>query len=518
MKGGIVHQRLQGGIAQVLVHIYPASIFQSVPLGVPLKCQREGSILILNSLNNSIGGLSHHSYTLTQIFGVDRLVMGGSDQVNAVRADNIIQPLGILGNTNSLIAVIQLMIAGAAAMDQAIDLYPQMSLFTSGVKVCIGLGIRIVRLAQEISLGIIHGIAGILYRIGQDLRNLLQAILLTRCLQLCHIRLRRSGENSGHTGGRNFTIKYLLSQVVRNILNQAATHSHIEALGAAAHCQQRNIHSHSLLHQVKIRCIPGVVPAGRAMRTLSLIIEVGIPVLTTSEEDTVQFRQNLSRFLLRLYLSQVYSNGSVSLKSFGKTLVVISDLVLFPGDTYHRPRCNLGHLYLGHSAVFQSEVGRNGIPQIIRGPKSVLQCIQRIDSLARHLGFLCNRRRVDYIVFQFTIGVNDVQNCVRHCCIRLCRLRTDSKGQQSQQHAKSQQHTEQPHGFSFPDIHKSPSFTFPFTRYIHNACIFHISYLITRSGRHFCKSHRCLSVLYSCILFTVNIFVLTTQHFSCFLV
>ncbi|SCJ64860.1 Uncharacterised protein [uncultured Flavonifractor sp.] len=243
LESGILNQSPQRGVGQILVHVNVPGILQSVTLRMPLKRQSECSLLVLHSLDDAVGGLCHYGQSIGQIFRIDGLMVGSGNQFDLIRADNVIQPLGIRRNTYAIAvcAGVQFMITLTAAVDQPVNLHAQVTSFTVFTKFGVSSSPFVVGAAKFFSVLVILGVAGILYGLSQDFGDLFKAELFTGGFKLGHFLLRGAGKNTSDAGGRDLSFEHLLTQIIRYVLDQFAAEGDIETLLTPADGQQRHV-------------------------------------------------------------------------------------------------------------------------------------------------------------------------------------------------------------------------------------------------------------------------------------
>ena len=389
LDAGVVDQRPQGGVALILVYVNDFSglfvcsgILQRVPLGVPLKAQGEQATLMLDGLDNAVGGAGRHSQAVAQLIRIDRLMVGSGNQFNGFSpAENVGQPLGIFRNADSVGSGIQLMIALSAAVDQTVHRDAVMGRLT-----------RLFVFAPPDS--------GIL-----DYSN---------------------------TVFRDLTSLDLLAQIGRHVLNQAAAHGDVEALFTAADSQHGYIQVNGVLHEVQVRGITGIIPAGRAVGIRFFVIKVGVPILASGHKHAVDTGEDVLRLFVGLHLGQEDDLGAVALEGLGEALIISSYAILFPGDADDGALPDVGDLDGGDLIAGDGQVGHHGVAQgavlmgrageflrrCIRLAQNGIQLVQRVDGAA--LGRVCHRDAVGdlgfihHIVFQVAVRVHGIQDRVRY--------------------------------------------------------------------------------------------------------
>ena len=384
-------QRPQGGVALTLVYVNDFSglfvcsgILQRVPLGVPLEAQGKQAVPMLDSLDDAVGGAGRHSQTLTQILWIHRLMVGGGNQVNGISpAENTGQPLRIRCNADPVVFSIQLVIAIAAAVDQAVHRDAVMR--------------RITRL-----LVIAPTDPGILDHSGTIFRDLASLDLFT--------------------------------QIGRHVLNQAAAHGDIKALLAAADGQHGDIQFNGILHEVQVRGITVVIPAGGAVGIRFFIIKTGVPVLAAGHKHTVDAGEDVLRLCVGLHLRQEDDLGAVALEGLGEAPIVflICNVIGLPGDADDGAFPDVGDLNGGDLIARDGQVGHYGIAQgavcvgrigkflrrFVRLTQDLIQFDQCVDAAAlgcvRHLDGVGNPGPIHHIVFQISALIHGIQDCIRY--------------------------------------------------------------------------------------------------------
>ena len=382
VDAGVVDQRPQGGVAQVLVYVCTLGILQRVPLGMPLEAQGEQAVLMLDGLDDAVGGAGRHSQTLTQILWIHRLMVGGGNQVNGISpAENTGQPLRIRCNADPVVFSIQLVIAIAAAVDQAVHRDAVMR--------------RITRL-----LVIAPTDPGIL--------------------------------DFGNTVFRDLTCLNLLAQIGRHVLDQAAAHGDVEALLAAADGQHGDVQLNGVLHEVQVRGITSIIPAGRAVGIRFLMIKVGVPILAAGHKHAVDAGEDVLRLFVGLHLGQEDGLGAVALECLSEALIISSNTILFPGDADDGALLNVGDLDGGDLIAGNGQVGHHGVAQgavlmgrageflrrWVRLAQNGIQLVQCVDAAAlgcvRHLDGVGNPGLIHHIVFQISALIHGIQDCIRY--------------------------------------------------------------------------------------------------------
>ena len=389
LDAGVVDQRPQGGVALTLVYVNDFSglfvcsgILQRVPLGVPLEAQGKQAVPMLDSLDDAVGGAGRHSQTLTQILWIHRLMVGGGNQVNGISpAENTGQPLRIRCNADPVVFSIQLVIAIAAAVDQAVHRDAVMR--------------RITRL-----LVIAPTDPGIL--------------------------------DFGNTVFRDLTCLNLLAQIGRHVLDQAAAHGDVEALLAAADGQHGDVQLNGVLHEVQVRGITSIIPAGRAVGIRFLMIKVGVPILAAGHKHAVDAGEDVLRLFVGLHLGQEDGLGAVALECLSEALIISSNTILFPGDADDGALLNVGDLDGGDLIAGNGQVGHHGVAQgavlmgrageflrrWVRLAQNGIQLVQCVDAAAlgcvRHLDGVGNPGLIHHIVFQISALIHGIQDCIRY--------------------------------------------------------------------------------------------------------
>lgn len=92
MSSGIFNQSAKHGVAQVLIDIHAAGIFQRVTFRMPLYREGEQAVAVLYCLYDTVGGVSRYRQSLAQLFRVGGLMVRRSDQIDRGVSDDIIQP------------------------------------------------------------------------------------------------------------------------------------------------------------------------------------------------------------------------------------------------------------------------------------------------------------------------------------------------------------------------------------------------------------------------------------------
>ena len=382
VDAGVVDQRPQGSITLILVYVNDLSglfvcsgILQRVPLGVPLEAQGEQAVLMLDGLDDAVRGAGHHGQAVTQIIGIHRLMVGGGNQVNGFSpAKNAGQPLGIFRDADPVVFSIQLVIAIAAAVDQAVHCDAVMGRLTD---------------------------PGIL--------------------------------DFGNTVFRDLTRLNLLAQIGRHVLDQAAAHGDIEALLAAADGQHGDVQLNGVLHEVQVRGITSIIPAGRAVGIRFLMIKVGVPILAAGHKHAVDAGEDVLRLFVGLHLGQEDGLGAVALECLSEALIISSNTILFPGDADDGALLNVGDLDGGDLIAGNGQVGHHGVAQgavlmgrageflrrWVRLAQNGIQLVQCVDATAlgcvRHLDGVGNPGLIHHIVFQISALIHGIQDCIRYC-------------------------------------------------------------------------------------------------------
>ena len=382
VDASVVDQRTQGGVAQVLVYVCVAGILQRITLGVPLKAQGEQATLMLDGLDNAVGGAGRHSQAVAQLIRIDRLMVGSGNQFNGLSpAKNAGQPLGIFRDADPVVFSIQPVIALAAAVDQAVHRDAVMG--------------RLTRL-----LVIAPTDPGIL--------------------------------DFGNTVFRDLTRLNLLAQIGRHVLDQAAAHGDVEALLAAADGQHGDVQLNGVLHEVQVRGITSIIPAGRAVGIRFLMIKVRVPILAAGHKHAVDVGEDLLRLFVGLHLGQEDDLGAVALEGLGEALITLGNFVILPRDADDGALPDVGDLDGGDLIVIDGQVSHHGVAQAaflmgrageflrrcIRLAQNGIQLVQRVDGAA--LGRVCHRDAVGdlgfihHIVFQVAVRVHGIQDRVRY--------------------------------------------------------------------------------------------------------
>ena len=420
VDAGVFHQLPQESVAQVVVGVAVVlhgggGIAQGIALGMPLDGQSEQVVLMLNGLHDAVGGTGHDGQAVAQLLGIHGLVVRGGHQINGGIAHDVIQPLGILGDADAVVLGLQLMVGGSAAVDQAVNVHAQMALFAAGiiVGVLVGLGILVVAqagLANLLVVLVIIGVAGI----PDGLLDLVGEILIA-----LHGGGDGAGHDAGHAAGVDLAADDLLTQIIGDVLNQTAAHGHIEALLAAADGKQRHVHLHGLLHQIDVRGVAGVVPAGGTVGRLHLIVQGGVPVLAAGEEDAVDLAQDLLGLLGVVDLGQVHGDGAVALIRLGKSLIVRADGILLPGDAHDGTLADVGDGDGNHAAVgVQAQVSSDGLADgalagissqsdggFVHLAHDSLQLRQRVETLAGDGNGIADGSSMGHVIYPWLIAL-----------------------------------------------------------------------------------------------------------------
>ena len=207
--------------------------------------------------------------------------------------------------------------------------------------------------------------------------------------------------------------------------------------------------------------ITGIVPAGRAVGRLDLIIQAGVPVLAAGHENTIDLGKNLAGLSGGGNLRHEHGIGAVALKGLSKALIVAANGIPLPGDTHHGTSGNVGNGDLHHVAgSIQAQVGSDSLVQgalahlnAKLGGGSVglahggLQLRNAFDTVVGGVGDLDgtgNLGLVNNVILQIAFTVHGVEDGVFDL-LRSGRFRrVRDRHHQAHQHGENHDQTEHP--------------------------------------------------------------------------
>ena len=433
----ILNERTERSVAEIQINV-GVFAFQRVALGMPLERQSEETVLMLNGFHDTVRGAGDDGQTLAEVLGINCLMVRGSDEIDALAiAEDLAEPLGVavidgdvfVADTSS-----ELMVARAAAVDQTVHANAQMAVLAGlselAELVIIGAGVYIIGLAEVLldRLGEVkHRVAGVLNEGFKDIGKLL-ALLRGERFEGSKVHCGRAGEDFRHAVERDLAVQDLLAEVIGNVLNELAAHGDVEALLAAADGQHRHVERHSLLHQLDVRGVAGVIRAAGAVRGLELAVEVRVPVFAAGHEDTVELMEDRSGLRDIGDPRKEDRERAVALVGLGKALVVSADLVLLPGNADHGTLVHGRDFDADQALVVQKEVSRDCLAEralagrtgevggsCIGNAHHGLQSLDRIDAAAGGVGHRNGRSYASLmhaVVFEFALIVDLVENCI----------------------------------------------------------------------------------------------------------
>lgn len=92
VSSGIFNQSAKHGVAQILIDIHAAGIFQRVTFRVPLHRKGEQAVAMLYCLYDTVGRIGRYRQPLAQLLRIYGLVVRRSDQIDRGVSDDIVQP------------------------------------------------------------------------------------------------------------------------------------------------------------------------------------------------------------------------------------------------------------------------------------------------------------------------------------------------------------------------------------------------------------------------------------------
>ena len=434
----ILNERTERSVAEIQINAGASGIFQRVALRMPLERQSEETILMLNGFHDTVGGAGDDGQALAEVLGINCLMVRGSDEIDALAiAEDLAEPLGLVvidGNVFVADTSAELMVARAAAVNQTVHANAQMAVLAGlselAELVIIGVGVFIIGLAELLldRLGEVkHRVAGVLNEGFKDIGKLL-ALLRGERFEGSKVHCGRAGEDFRHAVERDLAVQDLLAEVIGNVLNELAAHGDVEALLAAADGQHRHVERHSLLHQLDVRGVAGVIRAAGAVRGLELAVEVRVPVFAAGHEDTVELMEDRSGLRGIGDPRKEDRERAVALVGLGKALVVTADLVLLPGNADHGTLVHGRDFDADQALVVQKEVSRDCLAEralagrtgevggsCIGNAHHGLQSLDRIDAVAGGVGHRNGRGHtgsMHVVVFEFALIVDLVENCI----------------------------------------------------------------------------------------------------------
>ena len=446
VDAGVLDERAERSVAEVQINAGVSAVLERVALGVPLQRQREEAVLMLDGLDDAVRGAGNDGQALAEILGIDRLMMRGGDQVNALDvAEDLAEPLGLAvidGDALVVSAAGKLMIGSAAAVDQTVHPNAQVAVFAV---LAVDVVIRAVDDFPRVGVTgddgrgaelFLDGLREVVHRVAGVLNGIFEnfgqggILVLSQLFQSKIIRCGRAGENGRHAIDCDLTVQDLLAEVVGDILNELAAHGDVEALLTAADGQHRHVERHGLLHQKDVRGVAGISRAAGAVRGLELAVEVRVPVGAAGHKDTVEVIEHRSRLGLSGDLGQVDRQGAVAFVGLSEALIVSADLGALPGDTDHGTLAHAGHFDRGEILAVHPEVRGHCLAERalagqiavndLRGIGSAHHALQRfkgadaVVGLVGHGDVRADGGLVNAVVLEFIIAVDLIENRILH--------------------------------------------------------------------------------------------------------